>query len=481
MNSGSRRGRGDRIVAADTIVGRAAVELADMVARGDISAVEVVSAHLAHIDRSNADLNAFLHVAHSQALDEARRIDRNLRRGEIPGSLVGVPFSVKDVISVAGMPLSAGSHVLGNNVGTEDASSVGLLRQAGAVCLGKTNTPEFALSPLTWNELHGYTLNPLPSDAARSPGGSSGGEAAAVASSMSAVGLGTDFGGSVRWPAHCTGLTSLRPTPGRIPSDGQLPGKRIDQRWRLDEDSVQGTLQVVGPMARSVADLRAVTRVLMGSPSAEGSTDGAPDDFVETDTLSLAWCDGEGTVPTRPEIRAAIAHAAKSLGGELGSVDEFLPPALSEAADLFGLLRSTDQHEGMRALIGRQRPGELIRKLLASTSRVTPETLARLWRRRDELRVRMLEQMPDVLLMPVAAIGAPRLDEREFQVEGRQLDMWEILASSRAISLFGLPAVVVPVGQFPDGRTIGVQVVTHPGHEYDALAVAGILEHLCGS
>jgi len=233
-------------------------------------------------------------------------------------------------------------------------------------------------------------------------------------------------------------------------------------------------------MARSVADLRAVTRVLMGSPSTGGSTDGAqPEDFVEPDTLRIAWCDGEGTVPTLPEIREATAQAAKSLEGVLGSVDEFLPPALSEAAELFSLLRSTDQHEDMRALIGHQRPGELIEKLLVATSRVPPETLARFWRRRDALRARMLEQMPDVLLMPVAAIGAPSLDEREFQVTGRQLNMWEILASSRAISLFGFPAVVVPVGNFPDGRMIGVQVVTRPDREYDALAVAEILEDVC--
>jgi amidase len=357
---------------------------------------------------------------------------------------------------------------------------VARLRQAGAICLGKTNTPEFALYPLTWNEVNGYTRNPVTTDKDRSPGGSSGGEAAAIAAGMSAFGLGSDFGGSVRWPAHCTGLVSLRPTAGRVPADGQLPGLRTERGWVQNPTSVQGRLQVVGPMARSVADLERITRVLAGGPAAAGGQERPWSDRpVELSSLRVAWSDGEGTVPVLVEIRAAVAAAAQRLTAMVAEVSPLRPPALTKAADLFGQLRATDRHEEIRRWGDVTRFGATIRHLLLHPSGADADTVAALWRRRDALREQLLAQMPDVLLLPVASIGAPRLEEREFLIEGQRLGIWQILAASRAISLFGLPAAVVPVGSLPDGRPIGVQIVARPGADELALAVAATLEQLC--
>jgi amidase len=469
-----------------TPAGRSATELAGLVRSGVVSAVEVVRAHLAVIDQVNPGVNAFVHVAYDRAIAEAERVDAKRHRGEPLGALAGVPFSVKDVIGVEAMPFTAGSRALQEYVATEDAPAVRRLREAGAICLGKTNTPEFALWTLTWNELFGYTVNPLPPGSDRSPGGSSGGEAAAVAAGMSAFGLGSDFGGSVRWPAHCTGLTSLRPTPGVIPAAGQLPGRRVDGQWILDPETLQGKLQVVGPMARTVGDLRLVTDVLMGlDPRPEAThpaathPDGPHPEAPGLEGLRISWCDGEGNGPVDPAIVGTVARAAARLFYETGRpAEQHRPAALVEAVGLFGELRATDQQGDIRALTEQMAPGPVIRALLDDTRPVTSQHLDELWRRLDELRRQMLDQMPDILLMPVAAIGAPRLDERVFTLQGSTLGPWDILACCQAISLFGLPAAVVPFDRFHDGRNIGVQVVGRPGQDHLVIAVAETLERI---
>lgn len=464
-----------------SLAGRPAGELARLVSAGLVSATEVVADHLDRIAALNPQLNAFVHVATEAALADAAAVDAARARGERLGPLAGVPFSVKDVISVAGMPFTAGSRALAGHLGTEDAPSVARLRAAGAICLGKTNTPEFALWTLTWNELFGYTANPLPRQLDRSPGGSSGGEAAAVAAGLSAFGLGSDFGGSVRWPAHCTGLSSLRPTPGVVDSSGQLPGSRTHGQWRLAPGSLQAELQVVGPMARSVADVQLVTDVLADRGAGRGAAAPAPgrDPAPDLAEVRMGWCRGEGTTPVAAPIVEAVATVADLLGQDLvRAVPETAPAALAEAAGLFREVRATDPTADIRAHLGAADPGPVIRTLLDAEQPVGPGLVASLRSRVRDLRERMLSQMPDVLLMPVAAIGAPGLTERSFEVDGTVLGPWEVLACSQAISLFALPSAVTPVGTFPDGRTIGVQVVGRPGSDDLVLTVARHLETL---
>jgi amidase len=449
-----------------------------MVRSGEVSAVDVVAAHLRHIAEWDDQIHAFVWVAAEAALDEARAVDEAIRRGEDVGPLAGVPFSVKDVIAVAGMPLRAGSAAV-NYVPQRDAPTVARLRAAGAICIGKTNTPEFALYPLTWNETHGYTVNPLHLDAQRSPGGSSGGEAAAIAAGMSAFGLGSDFGGSVRWPAHCTGIVSLRPSVGRVDGTGQFPGAEADGLRSLDPRSVQGQLQVIGPMARTVDDLDLVMSVIavpsQASDTATRWTQPTPWQSGSADprTVCVGWCEGEGTVPVLREIVDAVRVAAEDL---VPRPRRMRPRALELAADLFTELRATDQQHDIREWGEARDFGQPVRKLLAHTRSVNETDITQLWRRATELRDEMLHEMPDVLLLPVASIGAPHLEDRVFEIDSRRLDPWQVLSASRAVTLFGLPAAVVPIGALPDGSPIGVQVVTRPGRDELAVAVTKLLE-----
>ncbi|MGW7369143.1 amidase [Streptomyces sp. NPDC054841] len=441
-------------------------EIAELVRHRAVTATEVISAHLERVAALNPEINAFTSVVADQALAAARGIDDALSRGEVVGPLAGVPFSVKDVIAVGGLPLEAGSVVLAGKRAERDATAVARLRAAGAICLGKTNTPEFALSTQTWNPTHGYTINPVAPEARLSPGGSSGGEAAAIACGMSAFGLGTDFGGSVRWPAHCTGIASLRPGLGRVPADGQLPGRVPDGHPELDPGSVQGQLQVLGPMARTISDVRLVTEVLLGERV----------DKPDLSDVRVAWCDGEGTVPVDCSIRAAVGESARSLAGRVGDVVEGPPDALLHAAPLFTELRATDQQDGIRALAAPDKFGPMVRQLLGEVRPVDSKHVERLWQRVQALRGEFLSQMADVLLLPVSSIAAPPVDAWEVEVEGTILDGWQIVSACRAVTLLGLPAAVATVGTLPEGRPIGVQVVARPGREDVALAVAELLE-----
>jgi amidase len=455
---------------AASTIGRPVRELAELVRLRVLSATEMISAHLDRISALNPTVNAFTSVAADHALHAARRVDEAVARGENVGPLAGVAFSVKDVIAVGGLPLEAGSPVLAGRLAERDATAVARMRAAGAICVGKTNTPEFALSTQTWSPTHGYTLNPIAPEKRWSPGGSSGGEAAAVASGMSAFGIGTDFGGSVRWPAHCTGIASLRAGLDRIPADGQLPGRDPYAHPVLEPASAQGRLQVIGPMARSIADVRLLAGVLLGEAV------GLPD----LTGLRVQWCDGDGTVPVDSHIRAAVAHAAGGLGGVVAETRRERPAALSEANPLFGELRATDQQGGIRALAAPGEFGPVVRQVLSRVPPVDQSRVDELWERVHILRERFLSQMSDVLLLPVASVAAPAVEDWEVDVEGTTLDGWQIVAACRALTLLGLPVAVATVGSMPDGRPIGVQVVARPGREDVALAVAERVEQQAG-
>lgn len=455
--------RGDPPLA---LTGRAASEIAGLVRRGVTTATDVVSQHLDRVNALNPELNAFTAVAAEQARAAARAVDDALARGEEVGPLAGVPFSVKDVIAVAGLALEGGSPVLAGNRALRDATAIARLRAAGAICLGKTNAPEFALSTRTWSPTHGYTINPISPERRLSPGGSSGGESAAVASGMSAFGMGTDFGGSVRWPAHCTGIASLRPGLGRIPADGQLPGRVPGAHPELDPASAQGQLQAIGPMARSIADVRLLAETLLGEPL------GMPD----PSGLRVGWCDGEGTVPVDARIRAAVEQAASSLTGHVAEVTPGRPDVLPQVDPLYGELRATDQQDGLRALAEPDEFGPGVRGLLAGVRPASGDHVEALWGRVRQLREAFLAQLPDVLIMPVASIAAPPAEAWDVDVGGTRLDGWQIVAACRAVTLLGLPAAVATVGALPDGRPLGVQVVARPGREDVALAVAELLE-----
>ncbi|MBI0315590.1 amidase, partial [Streptomyces javensis] len=233
---------------------RDATELAALIAGRQISAVEVVRAHLDRIAAVDPEINAVT-VTAERALDAARAADRAVRAGTALGALHGVPFTVKDSLDVAGVVAARGSALFRGRVPATDATAVARLRAAGGIPLAKTNLPEFSYWTETDNTITGRTLNPW--DHERTPGGSSGGESAAIAAGMSPLGLGSDVAISVRGPAHDTGIVALKATRGRIPTTGHWP--EVPRRyWHI------------GPMARSVRDIAAALRVLAGPDGVDG-------------------------------------------------------------------------------------------------------------------------------------------------------------------------------------------------------------------
>ncbi|WP_016934523.1 amidase [Rhodococcus sp. R1101] len=446
--------------------GADARSIATRVRSREITARRVVEDHLALIAEQNPRLNAIVTVAAAGAREEADALDHRLDRGGPAGPLAGVPFTVKDLIATAGVRTTAASPALAANVPVVDAPAVAAMRAAGAILIGKTNTPEFGTSGLTDNEMFGPTVNPLCSpDSPRSPGGSSGGEAASIASGMSVLGLGTDFGGSVRWPAHCTGLCSIRPTVGRVSADGQYPGVLVGDHVWANPTTVHGTLQTVGPMARTLGDLVLALRVI--SEPHIAWTDPAT---VDVDALTITWAAGEGTVPVADEIVDVVRESARRLGAR-----PYRGSALAEGNDLFGRLRATQTHTDIDALGSVDRFGAVIRDLLSAAGRAGQREVEELWAQRTALVHRLLDEMGDVLVLPVASIGAPPLGLERFGVEDRLLTWQEALASCRTISVTGFPSVVVPVGRASDGMPIGVQIVARPFHDHVALAVAARL------
>src|ERR1700722_10640530 len=305
------------------IVLQPAVQQLKLLRAGEISIPELAEAHIAQIERLNPQLNAFTDFDAERVRTQARRLDAsNDRRGP----LYGLPVTVKSSIATAGYKCEIGSLLNEGDVPREDAVVVARLRAAGALILGTTNCPEFLMAYETDNLLHGRTANPWDLD--RTPGGSSGGESAAIAAGMSALGLGSDSGGSVRVPAHFTGICSLKPTPGRIPGAGHLPPC-------VGPFSVLGA---IGPMARTIADVTLAFRNLCGhapndpisrpielrSPSLEDLR-ACPIGFFEDDEL----------VPVTSETRAAIQTAAQALREVGFRVEAFRPSTLEQLRQLW--------------------------------------------------------------------------------------------------------------------------------------------------
>ena len=453
-----------------------ASRLAEQIRKKNISSIELAQAHLAQIEKINPKLNAFIHVDAERVLDQARATESALMLDQPLGPLHGVPISIKSSISVTGMPFEAGTKLRAGIVGECDAPLVTRLRNAGAIILGVTNAPELLMAWETDNLLYGRTNNPW--DPARTAGGSSGGEAAAIASGCSAGGVGSDGGGSIRVPAHFCGICGLKPTPGRIPATGHFP----------QSVGPFAQLGVVGPMARTVADLKLLFEVMQGPDIGDPSAAPVPVRWPGPNDLKkvrIGYFEDDGRTPVTAETRAAVHKAATSLRDSGFEVEPFRPEGLEKARQLWwqffgvagGMLLGPmcRGHESELSPILRE-----FNSWVAASDPHTAESLLNASIERDLVRMHLFEQMErfPVLLCPVAAIPAFRHGERRWQVEGKTVEYLDAWSYCEWFNLLGMPAVVTPVSQSSDGLPIGVQLVARPWEEELILSVADFIKPL---
>jgi Asp-tRNA(Asn)/Glu-tRNA(Gln) amidotransferase A subunit family amidase len=463
------------------------VEMAEQVRARAVSPVELVDAHLARIAELNAhrdpQLNAYVYVDVERARELAKITEAAVgpgsrSRAESLGALHGVPISVKSSVDVAGWPCECGSRLRKGYVPAEDATLVARLRGADAILLGNTNVPEFLMAYETDNALYGRTNSPW--DLERTPGGSSGGEAAAIAAGCSAGGVGSDGGGSIRVPAHFSGICGLKPTPGRVPSTGHYPV--------LAGPFAQ--LGVVGPMARTVADVARLFAVMAGPDIGDPASAPVPlRVWSEAEILKLrvAYFEDDGVTPVTPETAAAVRGAAEALRAQGFQVEAWRPQNLDRVWQLWwNLFGRAVQMAFASTVEGRE--AELSPMYRAWRERVAlePAMDGREWLNtlvgRDALRERLLRQMETfpILICPACAVPAFRHGEREWMVQGRKVEYLKAMSYSQWFNLLGNPAAVVPVGHSPEGLPIGVQVVGRPWEDEAVLAVAAKIEAVTG-
>src|SRR5689334_20619528 len=394
--------------------------MTELIRSRQISSFELADIHLQRIERINPDLNAFVELRSDEALAEAGAVDKALQRGEAVGPLHGIPISIKSAIAVARLKFECGSRTRFGFIAEQDAVLVQRLKRAGAIVLGNTNVPEMLMAYHTENPIYGRTNSPWDID--RTPGGSSGGDAAAIAAGLCAAGIGSDGGGSIRVPAHFSGICGLKPTPGRIPITGHWP----------ESGGPFALLGVVGPMARSVEDLELIFRVIAGFDA--GDPMAAPIEFHEVAehelrTIRIGYFEEHRFAPVTEETRLAVQTAVSALQSCGFRVEPFLPDVLSDAREhwwtLFVRLAAellTPEFKG--------REQELSSILAYSDRPPTKEDLLGAWFGRDELRLRLMQQMNDVpvLICPVCSVPAFRHREREWEIDGQSVSYMDAMS-----------------------------------------------------
>lgn len=458
---------------AELVLAPAVRQLA-LLRAGAVSLVELAEAHIRQIERLEPRLNAFADFDAERVRAQARA----LQRSEARGPLHGLPVTVKSSIATAGYRCEIGSTLNRGDVPREDAVAVARLRAAGALILGTTNCPEFLMAYETANLLHGRTCNPW--DVERTPGGSSGGESAAIAAGMSAAGLGSDSGGSVRVPAHFTGICSLKPTPGRMPGRGHLPPCV----------GPFSTLGAIGPMARTMDDVALLFRALSGQDADDPAS---PPLALRTPNLDelraqpIGYFEDDGLVPVTAETRAAVQAAAAALRAAGLRVEPFRPRTLEPLRKLWdtffvqcGAMFYEPAIRGQREQLS-----PIFREFLSIAERagaLSANELLDAWAEMDLLRAKTLEAMRayPVLLCPVASVPAWRHGERAWTIDGQSVAYLDAVRHTQWFNVLGAPGAVTPVGMSPEGLPIGVQIVARPFEDEVALGVASIVDAAFG-
>ncbi len=447
-----------------------AAETARKVRAGEISPIAVIEAALERVARLNPALNAIV-TLNPRALDEARELELRLERGDDLGPLAGVPVGIKDVTPVAGLRHTYGCPLYADNVAAEDAVVVRRLRRAGAVILGKTNTPEFAAGGNTWNDVFGRTRNPW--NPSRSAGGSTGGGAAALATGMIGIAEGTDLGGSLRIPAAFCGVVGLRPTVGLVPT--------YPSGWLWD------SLQVTGPMARTAEDVGLALGAMAGpsewaplGPAVTGC------DYAEAaragprHDLRVAYCADIAGIGVEPGVEAVCRGALEALRAAAIEVEEIeLDVGFAREAFLAlrGLWFVTWMYDDLERV---DRLGVNVRNNVRAGLETGTRELAAA--ERDRARVwhefRKLFERFDHLLTPTMAVPPFPVEQNYPEtIAGKPMKTYvDWIAPTFLLSLTGLPVASVPCGLDPDGMPVGVQIVGRPLGEEAVLALAGRIE-----
>ena len=455
-----------------------AVQMAAMIRDREISVVELVEAHYREICRVNGKLNAFVSLDEERARRLAELADDAIAAKAPLGPLHGVPITIKSSIDVAGLACEAGTRLRQGYVAETDAPLVSRLKSAGAIVLGNTTVPEFLMAWETDSALYGRTNSPW--DLTRTPGGSSGGEAAAIASGCSAGGIGSDGGGSIRVPAHFSGICGLKPTPGRVPATGHFPASV----------GPFALLGVVGPMARTVADLALLFEVIAGPDNGDPNAAPVPLRGIDRTTLvrmPIGYFDDDGRVPVTAETRTAIQRTVQALRDQGFTVEPFVPEGLDEALRLWHALFIDGAATVLRqAYKGREdEMHSIVREILRLSDQdppLTAESLLDVLFGRDVVRAKVLEQMEryPILVCPVAAIPAFRHGERSWTVGNKTVQYPDAFSYSQYFNLLGNPAAVVPMGRSAEGLPIGVQIVGRPWEEERVLAISRCVEQAGG-
>ncbi len=440
-------------------------EMAAAIRRKEVSSAEVVDAFLGRIHEINPKLNAVVQLSEESARKEARKADHLLSQGIGAGPLSGVPMTLKDSFDAEGVISTGGTLGRKNFKPPRDATVLSRLRKNGAILLGKTNTPEFTLLYETDNLVYGRTNNPY--DLSRSSGGSSGGAAAIVASKGSPFDIGSDYGGSLRYPSHCCGITTIKPTSGRVPRTGHI----------LSFGGMLDSFQQIGPMTRSVEDLELLLPLISGpdkiDPSIVPMPLGNPEDLSVKD-LKVAFHTDNGILPASEEVAQAVRRAASLLDENDFIVEEIRPRGIEESYEIIMGLFSADGGASIRRLLEESNTRKHSIPWLGLGQPLEASALDALIMRWYRFRSTMLSFFSeyDLLLSPVHALPA--------QPHGAIREDLQGFSYTMTYNLTGWPAAVIRGGTSSEGLPIGIQLIAHPWREDVSLAAAKYLENVLG-
>jgi amidase len=450
-------------------------ELARRIRARAVSCEEVMRAHLEQIERVNPKVNALVTLLPERALEGARAADRRLRSGDAPGPLHGLPVAHKDLMPTAGIRTTFGSPIYRDHVPDQDGLLVERMRAAGAILIGKTNTPEFGAGSQTFNPVFGATRNPWDLD--KTCGGSSGGAAAALAAGMLPIADGSDLGGSLRNPASFCNVVGLRPSAGRVPSWPAV------NAWF--------SLAVLGPMARTVEDTALMLSAIAGpdpraplSISEPGSLFARPlgRDFRG---VKVAWSADLGGLPVDPRVTEAL-KSGRAVLESIGLTVEDATPDLREADEVFRVLRAWNFELAYGELLRTHRAlmKDTVIWNIEEGAKLTGPQVGRAEVKRSELYQRVRVFMEQYAFLAAPVVQVPPFDVSQpwvKEIDGRPLTTYlDWMKSCYHISATGLPAISVPCGFTPEGLPVGLQLVGAPRDDFGVLQLAYAFQQATG-